>query len=366
MINGRFYDASAYRADPRPMALEPDTVYEALRSGEPVGLFTLTNAMTVANDWYGLGQWKAKGAPEAEQKPAAAATPKPLEDDAPPVLHRPKAQASTPPAPKPAEDDDRPVLQKPRAESKPEAAPAEAKPAEAATKAEAKAAPAPSEDSDRPVLRRGKSAEKGAWNETDPFTAPKAGAKPGLAGVSGTAESVETLTAISDAAGPEPHSFVMEASAEERQQYEAKVRADLYEAVRKFAAARPQHKPGPVTALRDVQFRVLDVHHNNEPLLVMSASLPETAGASNFQYFVTVVARIDMYGDLRRLFAQVSDSSHLDVYRRMELIDAVDAQGSGGGQLLFRAVGDGDYRYALYRVGSDQLWPLFESPSQSN
>jgi hypothetical protein len=99
----------------------------------------------------------------------------------------------------------------------------------------------------------------------------------------------------------------------------------------------------------------------------MSASLPASAqtGGSSFQYFVTVVGRIDMYGDLHRLYAQVSDTNHLDAYRRMELIDAVDAQGTGSGQLLFRAVGDGDYRYSLYRVGADQLWPLFESTSQS-
>jgi hypothetical protein len=215
-------------------------------------------------------------------------------------------------------------------------------------------------------LRRGRPTEKGVWDATDPFTAPKAGVKAGSAVAAVAAEPIETLTAISDADGPEPHSYLMDVSAEERQKYEAKVRADLYDALRKFAAARPQHKPAPVTALRDVQFRVLDVHHNNAPLLVMSASLPDAAGAANFQYFVTVVARIDMYGDLHRLFAQVSDSSHLDVYRRMELIDAIDAQGSGSGQLLFRAVGDGDYRYALYRVGSDQLWPLYESTSQSN
>ena len=47
LVNGTFYDASAYKADPVPMALWSETVYEGLRTGVSQGLFTVTNAVVV-------------------------------------------------------------------------------------------------------------------------------------------------------------------------------------------------------------------------------------------------------------------------------------------------------------------------------
>src|SRR6476660_8294455 len=41
LINGKFWDASAYKADPVPMALDPGTVYEAEHAGNSLGLFTV-------------------------------------------------------------------------------------------------------------------------------------------------------------------------------------------------------------------------------------------------------------------------------------------------------------------------------------
>ena len=45
LIDGKFYDASAYKADPVPMALEPGTVYEAETTGDPDGLFVVNGAL---------------------------------------------------------------------------------------------------------------------------------------------------------------------------------------------------------------------------------------------------------------------------------------------------------------------------------
>ena len=36
-IDGKYYDASLYGANPAPMAIEPQTVYEAQSFGEPTG-----------------------------------------------------------------------------------------------------------------------------------------------------------------------------------------------------------------------------------------------------------------------------------------------------------------------------------------
>src|SRR5258705_6081957 len=58
MIDGRFYDAGAYKADPVPMALKPEIVYEALKSGVPQGLFVVAGTVTPGRD---LGADAEKG-----------------------------------------------------------------------------------------------------------------------------------------------------------------------------------------------------------------------------------------------------------------------------------------------------------------
>ena len=50
----------------------------------------------------------------------------------------------------------------------------------------------------------------------------------------------------------------------------------------------------------------------------------------------------------------------MDVLPRIELIDAVDADGDGRGELLFQQISDAGRRSSLYRVIGDQLWPLFQ------
>ena len=44
-MNGKFWDASAYKADPVPMALEPGNVYEVEQTGSSLGLFTVNSAL---------------------------------------------------------------------------------------------------------------------------------------------------------------------------------------------------------------------------------------------------------------------------------------------------------------------------------
>ena len=75
---------------------------------------------------------------------------------------------------------------------------------------------------------------------------------------------------------------------------------------------------------------------------------------------VTLVARNDIYGELHKAFASITDTQHLDFLPRLELIDAVDADGDGRGELLFRRISDAGKAFVLYRVVGDRLWPLFE------
>ena len=96
-------------------------------------------------------------------------------------------------------------------------------------------------------------------------------------------------------------------------------------------------------------------------MLVLSAKTHMPGGEDiNGPKEITLVARTNLEGELRRLFFSETDSRHLDVAPRMELIDAVDADGDGRGELLFRRTSAGGTAYGIYRVTADQLWPLYE------
>ena len=86
--------------------------------------------------------------------------------------------------------------------------------------------------------------------------------------------------------------------------------------------------------------------------------------APDFFFYVTVVGQTDLYGQMRKLFSSVTDSAHLDAFPRLELIDAVDAEGTGRGDLLFRAASGDTPSYQLYHVGPDSLRKLFDSAGE--
>jgi hypothetical protein len=92
----------------------------------------------------------------------------------------------------------------------------------------------------------------------------------------------------------------------------------------------------------------------------MPGSSKSAESDNDVMYFVTLVEKVDIYGDLRKLNATVTDTRHLDQIPRLELIDAVDADGDGRGELLFRQVSDTGSAWAIYRAGADQLFPLFQ------
>src|SRR5512133_503969 len=68
MVDGKFYDAAAYKADPVPMALQSETVYQAVKTGDPQGLFTVSGAMhNDKNGWIADGKWRSTAQIEAEK-----------------------------------------------------------------------------------------------------------------------------------------------------------------------------------------------------------------------------------------------------------------------------------------------------------
>lgn len=209
--------------------------------------------------------------------------------------------------------------------------------------------------------------------------------KPGAtAKVSATAApQITFIPAISDAGGPDPRPYAYDLKPDEELNYRSKMldfaatqlnaqaTTSAKQAVpaNKASASKPVGKRVgklPKATFDDVSLRIFDLSNSNQPVLVLSAKTHPAAasatatGSIEEPKEITLIARTNLEGELKKLFFSQTDSHHLDVAPRMELIDAVDVDGDGRGELLFRRTFDDGSAYAIYRVTSDQLWPLFE------
>jgi len=447
LVDGKFYDASAYKAEPVPMALDSGTVYEVEESGDTQGLFTVSGALHSrnpgsVNPWVGAGSYLPNGTETAKVTHKAEDVPVGLDtsdSDAPPRLSRGKASKPAAPAnPSPAPASGSPASgtpasstpagtgssEKPAAQSTPPASsqPSPSQPAsgsagsassgqdaqkpaapstsekpadpgakpQAPTATEGQTSPAQAAEGQgenyyRPTLRRGKPAQSAPQDEED--AAPKTG-KPESAATATAADAgprpVQVVPAISDAGGPDPHSykFFWKTGEEDERRNQmldlagSEVRAYADALVRNQIPAKPPaakgtaagHKPPAKPAqpvFENVQFRAFDVWANNQIVMILTAEahFPPAAGATAApaQYSITLVTRTDIYGNLRKLYSGVTDKFHLDVTPRLELIDVVDADGDGRGELLFRETTDAGTGYLIYRATADKLWKMFDS-----
>jgi hypothetical protein len=463
LLDGKFYDASAYKADPVPMALDSGTVYEVEQSGDSQGLFTVSGALHSknagsANPWVGAGSYLPNGTEAAKSTRKAEDVPVGLnssDSDAPPRLTRGNASkpaapskaspASAPSTPasgapaatgsseKPVAASAPPVSSQPasgssgsgstgRDEQKPTVPAASDKPADQSVKQQAPATTAgqtspggsssgqtsqgqaspgqaspgqtspgqTSENYYRPALRRGKPTQA-APEEDEPAAKVGKPESPATA-VGASPGAVQLVPAISDAGGPDPHSYKFFWKTGEEEERRNEMLALAGDEVRAYAnalarnripaklpaakAATAGHKvpakpPQPV--LENVQFRAFDVWVNNQIVMILTAEahfpaahIPPAPGATAApeQYSLTLVTRTDIYGNLRKLYSGVTDKFHLDVTPRLELIDVVDADGDGRGELLFRETTDAGGGYVIYRATADKLWKMFDSLSE--
>ena len=390
MVDGKFYDAGAYKASPVPLALWNETVYEGQKTGVPQGLFTVSEAMrTGSSNWFGEGKWRPAGS-EPKKRPTAT-KPKMDEDEGPPKLRRSDSAKSdsppktTTPAPTPSSDDKKPATStSPAPANTPTPTSSPAPDASSADNRPDTTAPTDANDDDpnRPILKRGKS-------QTESAAHPEVGASTGVprrpvtAGKTAAAKTAtQSIPAISDAGGPDPRPYSYDIKPDEEQKYRKGMLALASDALlarikgitpatpgakpagRTPVARRPVKSPHPI--FDDVQFRAFDLWNTNEPVFILSATahMPPAAGTTSDSasqpYYVTLVAKKNIYDELRKLYAGVTDAQHLDRTPRLELIDAVDADGDGRGELLFRRISDTGSAWGVYRAGADQLVPLFE------
>jgi hypothetical protein len=248
------------------------------------------------------------------------------------------------------------------------------------------------------VLKRGKPApEKADQPEkatTDSSKAPAHTAT--TAPTSVAANQIQLIPAISDSHGPDPLPYTFSMKPDEELQFRKKMLAMAADEVRSRAGQSTSASAGASEPVRgasqrskgttaksvqpifeDVQLQVFDLAEINEPELVLTANahMPQRSHAKespstdlpgkdlqskDLQYMVTLVAREDVNGELHKALANITDAQHLDVLPRLELIDAVDADGDGRGELLFRQVSDVGSAFVVYRVIGDRLYPLFQ------
>ena len=374
MYDGKFYDAGSYKASPIPMALQRDTVYEAVRTGVSLGLFTVMDAFHRGKEWVADGKWEPAGAAAPKKRPPEPLAPRDDDQDKPPVLRRPGSGArpevgSETPKPTP------PIS--PPANTRAATAPTSATPPVDTEQS------AP--DNDRPMLRRGKPTSSGPQERPKIAAEAASSAQVPTPAVSAaqTGEQktgAQLIPAISDASGSEPLPYSYSVKPAEEQQLHKKMLAlaanEIRNRARQLASeggesaqvrtssakTRPAVRSAP-PSFEDTELRIFDLSNSNEPVLVLTtkARLPRTAAVvENLQYYAMLVAREDISGDLHKAFSNLTDSRHLDILPRLELIDAVDADGDGRAELLFRQITDKGRAFMIYRVIGDQLWALFQ------
>src|SRR5437588_2552067 len=116
--NGRFHDASIYESRPRPMALANGVIYEAQKSGVPVGYATIYAGEKALGSWIAAGSWQSVTQAASATPPPSPAQPPAASGDDRPILHRGGASqpdASTQQNPTSTDrgpGNDRPVLQR--------------------------------------------------------------------------------------------------------------------------------------------------------------------------------------------------------------------------------------------------------------
>lgn len=378
-LNGQFYDARFYYAKPVPMSLYDQTEYIALADGMPVGRFVVHTAGQIPDSavWWGIGDWKPSTASDSagdSSKPVLSKSGGKDEDR--PVLKKPgseekpgsdekktekasdaKSQSKSDGTFKPDSDQDRPVLRKPKEGTKPQ----EQVTAITGEKSHVDTAV---NDPDRPILGRKQAAQK---DDALAQVVPKRFEK-----------GAKYLVAISDTAAMNNRPYDYEMSPVEKTKWTAEMSRMAMDALRKYAQTQTKAVLTPNAKFADSSMTAFDLDYSNAPYLIFTGRVSpsveaprltrkkgeqETAPAQLATFYVTVVARLNSQDQLTQLLAVPTDSLHLDLNPRLDLIDAVDADGDNRAELLFRKITDTGGSYVIYRMTPFQMTQVFDGGS---
>jgi hypothetical protein len=224
------------------------------------------------------------------------------------------------------------------------------------------------DDPNRPVLRRRgpEAAKQPSASSPQPAKTPQPveGAVPATK-VPVATPGMQTMVAVSDADASDSRSYQFVWKKGEQADMEAKMR-------RLALAQLPRENAQ--ASLTNVVIRAFDLDLSNDAVMVLTAEIPGSyvaPGAKNapsvpakfVSRYITLIARVNLEGNPQRLAVSITDSSRLDVAPRLELIDAVDVDGDGLGELLFRQYSFDQKSYIIYGVGRGTVTKVFEGAS---
>lgn len=354
--HGEFKDAGLYLADPVPLALQTGSVYELQDAGNVKGYVTVTRAAQMQaksgdEAWYGVGTL-SKAAPDVQVAKLADKIVLPEEHR----VYDPKA------------------AEKEKHRRKHGADTGQSKPAETTTASSTgtgSSAPAPSGDEGAPTLKKAPPPKpdplNGMNNGQPDLPPPSVGEDPNRPTMSrgkpaGAPAEVSdlrlsgplhSLVAVSDAVNKEAHPYRFDFSAAEEKKYRGKMIALAVAELKKAHADAAQLN---ATQWQDVRVRAFNLSLDNVATLVLSATLP-----GKTEQYLTLAGRVNLEDEAQRTFFQLTDRERFDIAPRLTLVDAVDVDGDGRGELLFReqtAEGNG---WAIYRATADSLTKLFDA-----
>jgi hypothetical protein len=112
-VNGQYQDGGLFMAQPAPLTVENDTLYELQLAGIPKGTFYVAGGEEVGGAWFGYGKWKPLAPPPPPKKlTPSKVPPKVIQDNDPdrPHLKNSSPGSSSGGSTTPANDPDQPTL----------------------------------------------------------------------------------------------------------------------------------------------------------------------------------------------------------------------------------------------------------------
>lgn len=365
----QYQPGGLYLAQPAPLAVLSGTQYELESDGKSQGYFNVKDAEDLAGLWIGVGSFAAPPAPASAHPKAPnghAYVVKDVDPDKPHFAHvpegdNPDGSSKNPPS----QPDNGPTLHsRPSGDSSPSSG--------------TNTAPAhPTDvDPDRPTFHhRAETAQTGGGGEGAPdpnrphltYTAPSSQenlAKPDA--LFGLPPDMKQIAGVSDSNAIDTQSFTYSwASPDDAQKMQSALETAAQQAVAppapqpaktKRAHVTPRRKTQPPAppALADEEFHAYGLTFGGGATMVFTAHTTATP-----EQYVTIVAQPDFYGNAQILFKQVANADNLDVTPRMLLVDAVDTEGNGRGDLIFELRGQTYRQFAIYRVANGQAAQAF-------
>jgi hypothetical protein len=173
------------------------------------------------------------------------------------------------------------------------------------------------------------------------------------------------LPAISDADSYDTRPYDYPWTPEWKKRYSAEMMALAQRELATYTRCQVARGKSCTMKLEDLELRAFDLETNNDAQLVLTALAKRAIGGQEQSVYIALIGRVGWQAQVAKVFASVTDDAHLDGTGRLEFVDAVDADGDGRGELLFRRVHDRTQSFELYRVGRERVWKLFDGAESS-